>query len=418
MAVAKILGVLIAILLLAFAGMFAIRIIRGSNTGGINELISHITAPTGPASEEAQMYSSRNTLPDCSTGTLLTRSPADIGTFAEIIPLGNISTSNGNASHVVPTDHIYFQNTPSNTPTSNEVQAIKVNETIPVFAPGNVQIVEIDAKTYTDNASGDIAKDYSIYFSPCKQVVLYLHHITDINPIISNALDSAAPNMKQCFNGNIDTFAIQTCNYFNMDLKLNAGDRIGLGAFDLGAYDYRQQPAAFIDADKATTLWGACPLDYFADPVKTQLYKMVKNTKTNALGLPDCGSYMQDVAGTIQGNWYLPGTVNQNQGGAQNDHELAIIHLNTNPNVGVISWGGGIGRPEQLHFDPTAAGNVNREPSEVTDSQLYCYQSNSDSQTNDHVTIQLTDSKTLKAEYGNGNCPVSPSFNNPTIYYR
>lgn len=372
-------------------------------------------------------YPSRNDLPTCSGNAVLSHAPADPSTYQYITPLGNVSASSRGASHVVPTDHIYFSNSPLNIPILSEAQAVALLETIPVYSPGDIRIVEVDAKTYTDSTHGVTSKDYSIYFSPCKDVVFYFHHITAANPVITSALDKITN--KQCGSQPLDNFILESCNYYNTSIDLKVGDKIGLGAFDFGVFDFRQQPSAFIDQSKATTLYAACPLDYFTEPAKTQMYKNVVNAKLNASGLPDCGTNMQDVPNTIQGNWYLPSAGNQNQGSVQNTSELSIIHLNTDPSIGVIAWGGAIATSNQLHFAPTSNGTINREPYQVAaDGQIYCYQATPELrditrsglqyQPNAHILLQLTDGKTLKVEYSQGFCPSSPSFSSPTIYIR
>lgn len=412
-----------------FGSLFSFSGMR-SGSGNIFNFISNNASQDNFTSQEQNRYATRNDLPSCNGNAVLTQSPAEINTFAFIVPLGNISSSNGVASHVVPTDHMYFQNPPSNTPIVSEAQAITVSETIPVYAPANIKIVEVDAKTYIDSVHNITSNDYSIYFSPCKDVVFYFHHITNINPTILRALDQNTSSQNQCGSTVMDNMTFKACNYFNMNVKLLAGEKIGSGAFDFGMYDYRQKPAAFIDQPKATTLYAACPLDYFIEPIKTQLYKKVTNAKSNVQGLPDCGTNMQDIPNTIQGNWYLPNTLDQNQGGAQNANELSIIHLNIDPSKGVIAWGGSIASPNQLRFQPSSNGIVNREPSQVMiDKQVYCYQGSlgqSDpqhayqfpNQLIAHILLQLTDEKTLKAEYGQGACPSSPTFLNPTTYVR
>lgn len=384
-----------------------------------------------PISSELSQYSSRNILPSCNGNTLLTRAPADPGTYKEIFPLGNVSSNGGNATHVVPTDHLYFINpVPNTTQVVSEAQASTQGETIPVFAPADVQIVEVDAHNYIDTSHNINNSDYSIYFTPCKDVVFYFHHVTDINPAITDAMSQATGQNKQCFSTQRDGITAQSCNYFNLQGKLNVGDKIGTGSFDFGMYDFRQTPAAFINQAKATTLFAACPLDYFSEPVKTQLYKSLANTKTNASGLPDCGTYMQDQPGTVQGNWYLPNTQDQNSGGAQDGNELSVIHFNLDPSTGLIAWGGSITSPSQLHFKPSNTGTVNREPSQVTQyGQIYCYQGPIGlkdeyettaplTQIDGHVLLELVDTKTLKAEYGKGSCPSTSSFSSPTTYFR
>jgi len=123
---------------------------------------------------------------------------------------------------------------------------------------------------------------------------------------------------------------------------------------------------------------------------------------------------MWDKAGTLQGNWVLPGTpagfLPDNQNG------LSIAPPDTNPGEFVIDWGGTIAPANQVKFTPTNSGTTNMNPVNVTvDGNIYCYQ---DMNSNMLLYIQLVNNTAMKIEYHTGSCPAYPAFSNPTIYIR
>jgi hypothetical protein len=239
-------------------------------------------------------------------------------------------------------------------------------------------------------------------------------------------LDKAG-NPANCGNDQQGNTGQKMCNYI-VSAPFKSGDVVGsVGkdnnhGFDFGGYDLRTPALAFINRQR--TLSGPsqyfhtiCPFDYFSpDAFKTSLFGRIKNTRKNSQGLPDCGTNMQDVLATIQGNWYLQGSKFEN-GLQQFAEELAIVHSNTDPSMGVISIGGTIAKAESISFTPANNGNLNREPSQVgADGNIYCYQDQY--HPTEHFLVQLSDTTSLKVENQSGTCPVVLNFNNPSVYVR
>ena len=348
-------------------------------------------------------------LPDCSGYTFLSVAPTSLSGYSLIQPMGNVSSYHGNAGDVLPSNHLYFY-------LDTNAQGATLPTT--VMAPADIKILKINAKDYGPNG-----KDNQIYFASCREVVLMYDHIDTLNSSITSAINDASH--KTCNSDYmIGNTAYQQCSYSLDNVTLKAGDELGIAggpgvttmAFDFGVYDYRVPPAAFIDPGKMSNLYAVCPLDYYpAGTVKTDLFNKIENTQKNSEGLPDCGTYMQDKIGTIQGNWYLPNT--SSQGPIPDDHLLAIIHKNINPSLGIIDWGGTIAPSDRLEFTIQSSGLVDREPSQVTaDGQVYCYQN--PSYNSKSIVLQLVDSNTLKIEYQSNLCAATSSFNDPSTYVR
>jgi hypothetical protein len=293
-----------------------------------------------------------------------------------------------------------------------------------VKAPGDVTLLQIQSSEHLLN--GVTTKDYRLAFSPCREMLLFYDHIQTLSPAVQAILDSAG-NPANCGNNQQGNTGQKMCTYA-VSAPLKSGDVIGsVGkdnnhSFDFGGYDLRTPALAFINQQR--TLSGAgqyfhtiCPFDYFSpDALKTSLFARIKNTRTNSQGLPDCGTDMQDIPATIQGNWYLQGSKFEN-GLQQFAEELAIVHSNTDPSTGVISIGGTIGKAESVSFIPTNTGTTNREPSQIgVDGNVYCYQDQF--HPSEHFLVQLSDATTLKIENQPGTCPATLTFNSPSVYVR
>ena len=358
-------------------------------------------------------------MPSCQGTNLFSSPVVDPATIGYIDPLGHTSSYNGNAGHVIPVDHMYFnfRHTDPNDFTSPTLPTT-------VLSPGNLEIFQVKSVTYINNSTKAVTgHDYTLYMAPCKEVTVYLGHIDTISQTIQSAVDQATGDKKYCQPDNVmDGTIFRSCTYA-MLLNVKAGDQIGAAggsgistmAFDFGVYDMRIKSLPFIDQKYWTTqnLHTVCGLNYYPNgAVKTAQFQKVKNTKL-ANGLPDCGTNMWDKAGTIQGNWVLPGTPT---GPVPDQPGLAIVPYNNDPSQGDLDWGGTIAPADRILFKMVSSGIINRDPSQVTpDGKIYCYDS---STYNGRIVLQLADTNTLKIERQRGSCPASPSFTNPTTYVR
>ncbi|MBI2133622.1 hypothetical protein HYU11_02980 [Candidatus Woesearchaeota archaeon] len=187
---------------------------------------------------------------------------------------------------------------------------------------------------------------------------------------------------------------------------------------DWGVYDFRIPKLGFLGEtfpDKRTA-YTACPIDYFPSPLKEELYE--KFTRTVP---PRCGEVMQDLSGTIQGNWI----VKDKRTSPTDDVLLGIVHDNIDPSIGVVGIAGTLTNHGSIDFVPQHEGFINREPSEVrADGNIYCYQSGSHRQVSiappisGRILIQLADDISLKAEHQEKSCDESFYFYSPILYER
>ncbi|HVC58231.1 MAG TPA: hypothetical protein VND15_02025 [Candidatus Acidoferrales bacterium] len=359
-------------------------------------------------------------LPSCQNQTYLTALPTNLSSIAYITPLGSLNPEGG---HPIPSDHGgigLFTSGGHSLPAS-------------VYAPGNVHILQIVTQNSTIN--GKTFTDSLIYFAPCHQLVFYYGHVATLSSALQQKINNASKTA-QCQTSQQSNATSTTCTYA-FDYMAKAGEFLGIAGgpntnilgFDFGGYDLRATALAFIDPARQFNDFGRpidaiCPYDYFSTSLQAVLYPKVQNTEKGANGSPSCGTDMEDIAGTIQGNWYANGS--SSTGGAVWSQQLSIVHWYENLSIGVLAFGGTVAQASLNAFTPTNSGYVNREPSQVTaDGQVYCYYPNNlntayglSPLSEGHFDLQLMDSNTLKIEYQNGSCPQNPTFTNPIIYIR
>lgn len=363
-----------------------------------------------------------SSLPDCPSGTsLLYRSPINYSSLAAIEGLGKMS-----GAHVIPeqADHIYFYTKIGTS--GNPVPT-------PVYAPGNVTVLQVAA----DNFPGGWSP-YVVFFSPCKSV-MFAYMMDSVSSVILNDLSNKT--LLTCQSGSV----LKNCIY-GVSIKLNGSDIIGTAGLqtdglDFAAADVRTPALAWIDPSISTGFLGnssmhaVCPINYFNNASKAQLYKRLVVFNDSANGIPQCGTTMQDAPGTAQGNWYAISSIaDQKTQGFNFHYALAIVHNNIDHGLGEISMGqnnqsGGI----QMIFMPQSSGQINREPNQVTsDGKIYCYEGpvgtnvgvlDHDVSVNTagpqgHYDIKLINSTALDIDFASGPCAASPSLSNPTVYVR
>jgi hypothetical protein len=350
-------------------------------------------------------------LPACQGNNYLSSPLVPTDQYDRIAPLGNI----GPPGHTYPTDHLYMTLKRQNLPGGN-VPTMAVQ----VLAPGDAHVIGVRATDYY--TAGQLTRsDYVYAYQPCRELTFYNAHVLTLSGGLKAALAAAK---KECDPGSQKEGdqEFKTCTY-HMDYQAKSGEELGtsggradLGAFDWGGFDLRTSRLGFLNktldakgGGTGQTTHTICPLDYYAEPLKSQLYNRLAPRSA-----PRCGTVMQDLIGTIQGNWRLS---TSSDWAAQ----LAVVHDNYHPDQGVISVGGTItGTPGTVYFAPTHSGLVNREPSEVkADGQVYCYAATITSNTplGGRVLLQL-DGANLKAEHQDGGCIGTWAFGHPTAYIR
>src|SRR4029077_6669243 len=87
---------------------------------------------------------------------------------------------------------------------------------------------------------------------------------------------------------------------------------------------------------------------------------------------PVCGTIMQDIPGTVQGDWFFPGA-----NYPPDDPHLALIHHSIAPSSATISCGSsvpGLTGGHDLNVKTVAdATRINYDWGLVNDTQIYCY---------------------------------------------
>jgi hypothetical protein len=175
---------------------------------------------------------------------------------------------------------------------------------------------------------------------------------------------------------------------------------------DLGGYNHNQAPLAFVSPARQPTdaVYTRCPIDGFGEPTKSLLEARLGryDGSVRRTDAPVCGEFMQDVANTAQGLWYVPGTP---QAPVQDiTPHLALVHDNVLTSTGAFSVGTSMSASSlpgaQYYFSTTQVPSVhvNLDFDLVTaDGNIYCYD-NFSNLANSIILVQLTNSSTLKIE--------------------
>lgn len=326
----------------------------------------------------------------CGSAPLFTVPPIPIGSIAVLAPLGNLNPP----GHTLPTDHLYFY--PGG--------AAGTSNPVPLSAPGDITIHSVTRQTRSGGGAADLV-DYGLSFTPCTDVDFYFAHISSITPALASQIGTFTSCNPAYSTGG---FTYIQC-YKEVGIRLAVGTAIGTaggpgeGALDLGGYDRRVAPLAFVNPSRSYgsgTSFGQnqtiCPVDYFTTAVRDSLRAIFGRPGRRRTVEPLCGTLMQDVSNTAQGRWYF------GQAGNDDPH-LALVHDNVDPTEGAFSVGVSIpSLPSTVYlFTPATTGRLNLDFSRVTaDGQLYCYEPITTGTR--HILLQLTSSTTIRIEGGTG----------------
>jgi len=249
-------------------------------------------------------------LPSCGGNfKLFTRPPVanDNGNLVGLSPLGSQS------AHILPPDHMYFWYKT----TSNPGQQL--------VAPSDGWVVQVTANTfYTSTPS-----NYFIGFSPCAEVTLNFLEIPSISPALAAGL-AASTSVTTCSSFNNGGSEVGNGCVTNMQLPVRAGDILGSGVInDFGPLeDTRVNLTGFANPSRHDLNRGFCPLDYFQTGVLLPQY----TSPGFSLGAPNytsilrsttpaCGTIVQDIPGTAQGDWYTQATANLDE-----NAQMSLVH--------------------------------------------------------------------------------------------
>lgn len=349
--------------------------------------------------------------PNCPDGSVFATIPIDPDKILSVTPLGNLNPPD----HTTPTDHIYLV-----LKSNNEVHPEFATK---VFAPSNITISRITHTTTKKNGK-EFSNDYSIDFSPCKDVQAKFGHVTKLSSKLSSLVEQKKGNCQTQHPRPEDEYTY--CN-IEMNEKISSGQELGWSGggtptgLDFWAIDSRTKELAYANPKRYSThqLHTVCPVDLFEKSTKDILSEKFGRYEKKRTIAPLCGEINQDVFGTAQGNWTTTeGYIDMPEAWSKS---LALVHDNVDPSLGMVSIGGTIGTPIKIQFTPTSTGNINRDFNQIKDTQVYCFEGQSvglNSNQKGKVLIQLDDPSRLKVEYQNGGCGKPQQFNTPTIYQR
>jgi hypothetical protein len=343
--------------------------------------------------------------------------PVDPADFMAFRPLGFMSPP----IHVFPAKHAAFSMTPlGQTPVPK-----------PVRAPSDLWVMEIWAVTSSTGGA-----NYQIFAYPCRDVRLYFGHIASLSDKLRVAMQSQAP---RCNSFNDGSATMTTCRHENLNLALTAGETMAMGpdtaGVDFGLIDFRRAPAPFIKPEHYDYYYPyyASPLEYFAPQAQSALAAKTGQVfgARPRTAAPVGGTYMQDVAGTAQGNWFFPGVYHRTS--TDLSPSLALASDYVDPAQPIFSVGNSIAglTMGQYAFTPESIGTINRPFAEVrADGQTYCYDAFLQGQTPGGlglstpagiVLLALPSDTTLKIELvaGSSCSTSSPTFGNgATLFER
>lgn len=341
----------------------------------------------------------RATLPSCE-GAKFTTFPVDMNKVPDIAPLGNL----GPPGHTFPTDHSYIS-------VGEDVGgAYGSGKAYDLFSPADVYLTSISWSKNTQDP-----RDYTLYFAMCKDVIGYYNHVKTVSPKMQALIDKY----------DCEAFSKQDPNSCTKVLDLDLfkeGELMGTvglkqGNWDFGLIDLRVN-LPFVNPKRypERSLHIQCAYDYYPAAMKKTFYDLIPRIDGT------CGRTMQDVAGTLMGNWFHENA--QEEKVVDWRMYLAFVEDNYFPDIKVVSVAGIFTNPAKYEFYPKDSGRINRKFSEVTsDGNIYCYQSEEvekfqSSRPTGKVVVQMTDKETLKIEHQSGTCDGGEVLFNPEIYRR
>ncbi len=342
------------------------------------------------ANPELPSEKERDQLPDCAD-KFFTFFPVDMSKIYEITPRGNLAPP----GHTFPTDHAYFHISAGGTTT----------QTIPLYAPGEVTIINVEAR---EGITQD-PLDYTIYFALCRDVIGYYNHVKALSEELVSVIRQV-----QCE----DLGTADSCTK-NIFYPVKAGAKLGdvgklQGNFDFGLIDLRK-PLSYINLKRypSRSQYVQCPFDYYLSTMRDTFFNLIKRKDSNA-----CGVVAQDVPEKLQGNWFHERAAAEYV--VEWDTFLSFVHDTNTPEVQVVSIGGIFTQPSKYEFIPKNSGTTNRDFSEVSaDGKIYCYedeQLTSDKKDKGRIMVQMTSPTELKIEHQPGACPGT--FSSPETYRR
>src|SRR5258708_3191334 len=278
--------------------------------------------------------------------------------------------------HILPVDHTEF------------TFKAAVDEKIPVYAPTQITINQIS--THIDyRANGTRSTNQSNYmyeFTICRELTGWSEFIHQLSPDIQNVWDQAKKTLSE---GPLNQGATAVNDSARVNITVKAGQLLGYTntepSLALSIYDTRSKPKdvnASYYGDNQRITNAICFTDLYAGDLKNTLnakYGYYENRQYQApgftprVGEPKCGQVIQNIAGTIQGDWFA-NHPKQDENIESEGKTISFIQNNYDPSFAEISIGGNIvPSPQTFAFIPSSTGSVGREFSKTRAGETYCY---------------------------------------------
>lgn len=343
-----------------------------------------------PAAPPAEADWIADGLESCGTEkAILAEMPLAAGDFAGITPLGNLNPP----GHTFPTDHVYFM--------LRKLNPFAAERAF-VVSPADAWVTRISSSEHVS----DNFTDYTIDFSPCRELVFRFGHMSSLS-------DRLMQNLTEATGDACDEYETGGKRYRNcaddVMIRVSASEVIGAaggnpGQFALDFWAFDARTALLNYANRAR--WYdqqshvVCPLNYFKAAAKITLEGMLMSEGGTKRTIPPvCGEVEQDEPGTAQGAWFLKGTKST----YPEDSHAALVHDNFDPSRGAFSVGTSMQKSGLAagvyYFQPDDIGYVNRDFAGVrADGRIYCYDASQDGGRKQVIILQLTGETALRME--------------------
>jgi hypothetical protein len=350
-----------------------------------------VTPAVTPSVTPAATPSVNSDLSKCSNENIFKRLPVELSKISYVAPIGVLAPVGGSP---LPKQHTGFM----------------LNEYgVPIFAPGDLTIIQIRKVSYNVSPTRPGYIDYAIFFSVCDEVRGHFGHITNLNPMLQ-----ARASDYQCSSYSTVDETVESCTA-NVKIKVAEGTQIATSgtashspAVDIGMSDSRVTDgylnAARYGKDNAPGT--ICPWDFYIESVKTQIYSKIGLSATSlSTESPKCGTLAIDRFGTAAGRW----TSKDNPGNGFDpaDGKFLVLVADTYRPQTRIAYSTRLdGIASNLQFEPVnyprfpvqESGRVNRQPTQITDDgNIYCYVVDLTTSTESFL-VQLINKSELKVE--------------------